>query len=280
MLFNFKIILRFFSRNYFGLHPVMGHTCCAFDNCFNDLANTRNGVFCAEHELSHGHICHIKNCQRLKVGQSMTCHTHQNRWQSHLARFGRQSLLGVRRLLRRSEEERVEWLPNFNHTHQEHDVAPAQAHAKDHYFTPSRVYCVETICAPYGVVIAWAKFAKSESETNILAFLEFVYPTPDLRPDYICIDKACKVLRTAIANGSWEIWKETTRFIVDSYHYINHRVLDYLCWTWCNPAPLNGSAPNLVVVEEDNFGKPQFKRAFNTQVSYINKLSKLILILS
>ena len=34
----------------------------------------------------------------------------------------------------------------------------------------------------------------------------------------------------------------------------------------CNPAPLNGSAPNLVVVENDKAGKPHFKRAFNTQV--------------
>jgi len=36
-----------------------------------------------------------------------------------------------------------------------------------------------------------------------------------------------------------------------SYHYINHGTSDYLCYKWCNPAPLNGSAPNLVVVEYD-----------------------------
>ncbi|KAF9492992.1 hypothetical protein BDN71DRAFT_1508969 [Pleurotus eryngii] len=35
--------------------------------------------------------------------------------------------------------------------------------------------------------------------------------------------------------------------------------------TWCNPAPLNGDAPNLVVVDEDKEGKPYYKRAFNTQ---------------
>ena len=61
---------------------------------------------------------------------------------------------------------------------------------------------------------------------------------------------------TAVANGSWNIWKKTTHFIVDAYHYINHRVLDYLCWKYCNPSPGDGSAPNLVVL----------KRAFNTQV--------------
>ena len=43
-----------------------------------------------------------------------------------------------------------------------------------------RFYCVETICAPCGTVIAWTLFDKAESETRILEFLEAVYPTPDL----------------------------------------------------------------------------------------------------
>jgi hypothetical protein len=37
------------------------------------------------------------------------------------------------------------------------------------------------------------------------------------------------------------------------------------CHLWCNPASLNGSAPNLVSVETDNSGNEHFKRAFNTQ---------------
>jgi hypothetical protein len=73
------------------------------------------------------------------------------------------------------------------------------------------------------------------------------------------------LLRHAVTSGRWNAWKNTTRFIVDSYHYINHRQTDDLCWTFCNPAPLNGSAPNLVVVEQDRFGHPHYKRAFNTQ---------------
>ena len=80
-------------------------------------------------------------------------------------------------------------------------------------------------------------------------------------------DKACLVLRTAIANRRWDVWEQTSRLIVDSYHYINHRTTDYLCRKWCNPAPLNGSAPNLVGVENDKNGNPHYKRAFNTQAS-------------
>ena len=122
-------------------------------------------------------------------------------------------------------------------------------------------------------MIAWAKFAKSESPTHILNFLQQVFPTEESRPAYICIDKACMVLRTSISNGSWEVWKQTSRFIVDSYHYVNHQTTDYLCHKWCNPAPLNGSAPNLVVVEHDRDGRQHYKRAFNTQVSiYLQSL--------
>ena len=93
-----------------------------------------------------------------------------------------------------------------------HDDSNEDPPLAPNYFSPARYYCVETVCAPCGVVIAWTKFAKSESTTNILNFLESVYQTEESRPDYICIDKACQVLRTAVNNGSWDrIWKYTTR---------------------------------------------------------------------
>ena len=130
---------------------------------------------------------------------------------------------------------------------------------RKHYFGPNRFYCVETICAPCGTVIAWTKFAKSESPTKILNFLASVYPIEESRPDYICIDKGCLVLRTAIANKSWQEWKKTSRFIVDSYHYKNHSVQDVMCQTWCNPAPTDGSAPNLVIPVVDDQGEPCLK---------------------
>ena len=93
-----------------------------------------------------------------------------------------------------------------------------------------------------------------------------VYPSEESCPAYICIDKACLVLRNAVANGSWDaVWKNTTRSIVDTYYYINHHVTDYLCWKWCNPASQDGSAPNLVVISTDNHGLLYLKQAFNTQ---------------
>ena len=227
----------------------------------------RGGVFCHQHDIHHGTQCRVRDCNQPKRTGTQACRHHQEQWHQHVIRYGRQSLPGFTRLLRRSETENQPWLPQIHQNVAPHDEPEAPLPQRRTYFQASRFYCVETICAPCGVVIAWAKFAKSESPSNILHFLESVYPTEEVRPDYVCIDKACLVLRRSVADGSWATWKKTTRFIVDSYHYINHRVQDSLCRTWCNPAPLNGSAPNLVVVELDRSGEPHYKRAFNTQVS-------------
>jgi hypothetical protein len=64
------------------------------------------------------------------------------------------------------------------------NVQPPEVPQK-HYFGPAQFYCVETICASCGVIIGWDKFAKSESPTKILNFLNKMYPTEDTRPDYI-----------------------------------------------------------------------------------------------
>ena len=219
--------------------------------------------------MQYGELCHVRDCQNQKVAGTQACYQHRELWHRHTIRHGRQSLLGFRRMLRRTDYENLPWLPVAQQNVQPHDEAAIEPRLAN-YFTAPRFYCVETICAPCGVVVAWAKFAKAESPTNILQFLETVYPTEESWPSYICIDKACMLLRTSINNGSWEMWRKTTRFIVDSYHYVNHRTTDYLCRKWCNPEPLNGSAPNLVIVENDQQGQPHYKRAFNTQVTSLN----------
>jgi hypothetical protein len=219
------------------------------------------------HEHQFGAQCHIPDCTNVKTKGTQACRYHQSEWNKHVQQHKRNTASGARRIFKQREVH--PWEHQVEANEQRHDE-PAEELAKKNYFSPARFYCVETICAPCGVVIAWAKFDKSESPTNILAFLETIFPTEESRPAYICIDKACLVLHTAITNGSWEsTWMKTTRFIVDSYHYINHRTSDYLCRKWCNPAPLDRSAPNLVVVEKDKDGKDYYKCAFNTQVRHI-----------
>ncbi|KAF8995317.1 hypothetical protein BDQ17DRAFT_1522658 [Cyathus striatus] len=137
------------------------------------------------------------------------------------------------------KSENPPWNKNQGrHVQQPHDESDTNIPKKSHYF--------KTICAPCGAVIAWTKFVKSKSTTNILKFLEDVFPDEELRPDYVCIDKACKLLQTAVANGSWVDWFTSSHFVVDGYHYTNHCSDDYLCRKWCNPAPQDGSAPNLL----------------------------------
>jgi len=207
------------------------------------------------------------NCNNRKISGTQACERHQREWDKHVQNHSCHSFQGARRMLQRPGEQ-LPWHPAPQINLQPHDE-PTPEILRANYFGPSRFYCVETICAPCGTVIAWAKFARAESPTNILQFLETVYPTEELWPDYICIDKACAVLHTAIVDGSWDtIWKKTTRFIVDTYHYVNYRTTDYLCQKWCNSAPQDESAPNLVIVDTDNNGRFYKKWAFNTQVQF------------
>ncbi|KAF8992897.1 hypothetical protein BDQ17DRAFT_1392755 [Cyathus striatus] len=201
---------------------VMGPTHCAYQNCSEKLANACTGG-----------RCRIKTCYNAKEPNSQACVNHRQR----------QSVLGVWRIIRRTEEEGgPAWLCRLRRRNNPpHDQPNNETQESDNYFTAPQFY----------FVIAWTKFVKSEGAAQIMDFLEDVYPTQESRPSYVCIDKACVVLKYLINSHNWNIWKTSTRFVVDSYHYINHRVTDYLCRIYCNPSPLNGSAPNLVVVERD-----------------------------
>ena len=242
---------------------VMGHTHCAFEGCDADLGNARGGVYCPLHELLYGGICHAANCQNANVEGTLACEQHQGKWRRHLLNHRKQVMGGYRRALRRPDDT-VHGMPHPPRQVHPHDDEEQEIRGRDCFIAP-RIYCVETICAPCGVVVAWDKFTKSESPTNILKFLGSVYQDKDKRPAYICIDKACMVLRKCVNDPRLVEWLDTSRFIVDAYHYLNHRATDDLCRTWCNPAPLNGSAPNLVITGRNAQGQLYYKRAFNTQ---------------
>jgi hypothetical protein len=164
-----------------------------------------------------------------KIRGTQACLQHQNQWKKYVLQHKQQALSGYRRIFQPAMETPIWNTTPDDGSIEPHD-APEEEKLKENYFSPSWFYCIETICAPCGVVIAWAKFARSESPTNILAFLETIFPTKESRPSYVCIDKACAVLHTAVCNNSWEqIWMHTTWFIVNSYHYINHWSTDGLC---------------------------------------------------
>lgn len=251
---------------------------CAKETCPNPLVDASRGIFCAQHKEELGDLCHVADCTNPKQAGTKACIGHRDTWKAYISRFGRSTLLGIRRLLRRADEEAVPW-NNARRTRSaaaDHDEEgePILPNRK-HYFSAGRYYCVETLCKPCGVVLGWAKFFRSESPTQIVEFLERMFPREEQRPSYVVIDKGCLLLKRIVAMGKWESWKKTTRFIVDSYHYINHRATDHLCRTWCNPAPLNGQAPNLVRQIRDRNGNLQWTRAFNTQVAIVMVLQRI-----
>jgi hypothetical protein len=183
---------------------VMGPTHCAYDNCSNDLSNSRGGSLCDQHHLQLGSYCLVRDCSNRRVEGTCACSDHQSEWNTYKKHTTQNVRSGVRRMLQHPGEN-YEWQPKAKGPNpQRHDDPNTDPPLPSNLFSPSRFYCVETVCAPCGVVIAWTKFDRSESPTNILNFLESVFPTEESRPDYICIDKACQVLATAVANGSWE----------------------------------------------------------------------------
>jgi hypothetical protein len=205
-------------------------------------------------------------CSKDKIQGTQACHEHAADWKKSVHDRSKATLNGIRRVLQRPGE-RQEWqnVPDAA-IQQPHDDDSQPTIKRKTYFSPNRSYCVETACAPCGVVIAWTKFPKSESPTNILNWLDELFPNKEDRPSYICIDKACQVFKTAVGSERWKDWTDTTRFIVDTYHYNNHRAQDEICRKWCNPAPKDGSAPNLVGEKIDEDGNLIQWREFNTQV--------------
>ncbi|TFK31937.1 hypothetical protein BDQ12DRAFT_701384 [Crucibulum laeve] len=176
----------------------------AFENCTDDLANAHGGVFCAFHKNQYGSECCWHTCEDQKLSGTQSCLQHQPQWKKYIQSHSHANLL---------VGEQMSWQISTSQNAQAHDEETPPDRPKDHYFGPSKFYCVETICAPCGVVIAWDLFDRSESATQILDFLERIFPKEESRPTYICIDKACLVLQSAISNQSWEEWKKTTRFI-------------------------------------------------------------------
>jgi hypothetical protein len=210
-------------------------------------------------------------CSKDKIPETQACHEHVADWKKSVHDHSKATLNGIQHLLQRPGEHQ-EWqnVPDAAiqrpHDDEVETENPQPTIKRKTYFSPNRSYCVETACAPCGVVIAWTKFSKSESPTNILNWLDELFPNKEDQPSYICIDKACQVFKTAVGSERWKDWTDTTRFIVDTYHYNNRHATDEICWKWCNPAPKDGSAPNLVGETTDEEGNVIQWREFNTQV--------------
>ncbi|KAJ6536037.1 hypothetical protein B0H19DRAFT_962890, partial [Mycena capillaripes] len=119
-----------------------------------------------------------------------------------------------------------------------------------------------------GCPIGWGKCYNSESSSQVLAIIDNIWVDhPNSRPSFLAYDDACNLLCHTVTQNPDSPWLSSTKFIVDAWHYIGHRATDILCRIWCNPAPMNGSQPDLITVEVDNNGRQHTTRAFNTETA-------------
>ncbi|KAJ6619373.1 hypothetical protein B0H10DRAFT_1755541, partial [Mycena sp. CBHHK59/15] len=261
-------------RGYIRLAVMDGETIkhrkCALDLCEGPLVNYKDGRFCSAH-LELNNVCGIIPCGRpVHTAGARTCdlQEHINWHRQYDNRFSRLSFPGVRRVIRRQQEIsdttgsgptlRVE-LGALGDTPGDQVV---------HTFKAKTMYCLQTVQWACGYPIGWGKCYRSESSPQVLQILQDIWADyPQSKPNFIAYDDACSLLRHIVTQDPNSHWLSATKFIVDAWHYIGHRTTDILCRLWCNPAPLNGSQPDLIVVEEDANGTRHQTRAFNIETA-------------
>ncbi|KAJ6458602.1 hypothetical protein C8R47DRAFT_939491, partial [Mycena vitilis] len=137
-----------------------------------------------------------------------------------------------------------------------------------HTFKAKTIYCLQTVQWACGVPVGWGKCYRGEGASQVLAIMNDIWEDqPQYRPSFIAYDKACDLLRHIVTQNAHDHWLETTKFVVDAWHYIGHRASDLLCRTRCNPAPTDGTQPDLVLTSTDDTGVVHQTRAFNTETA-------------
>ncbi|KAF8485524.1 hypothetical protein JB92DRAFT_2836847 [Gautieria morchelliformis] len=228
---------------------TLTHRICAIDRFREPLVNYRLGRFCHLH-LENENVCGINTCGRPIAGEgAVTCNlpAHVAIHQAWKQRFGWASFQGVRRGIKKGGP----WDP---------DSQPDQEDAEadlGHTFHARRTYCVQTIQWACGMRIGWGKCYEIESVSQALQLVNFWFPPEEAGPAFIVYDNACKLLAHIVTQNAHDLWLTTTRFVVDAWHYINHRSTDRLC---------QECQPDLVILERDGTGQMRASRAFNTEV--------------
>ncbi|KAJ7708271.1 hypothetical protein B0H17DRAFT_1156060 [Mycena rosella] len=256
---------------------TIDHKICAVTICKGDLVNYKNGRFCEEHLDMHD-ICGIIPCGRpIHSPGALTCddQAHKDWHSQYLDRFSRLSFPGVQRVIRKQ----LGGQSRFNAPQTEPGDGPSLRPTLpplngvpgaeiSHTFRARTTYCLQTIQWACECPIGWGKCYTSESSSQVLGFINRVWENHAYsKPSFIAYDDACNLLRHIVTQDPHSHWIRTTKFIVDSWHYIGHRATDVLCCLWCNPAPTNGSQPDLVTVEVDDSGRTHTTRAFNTETA-------------
>ncbi|KAJ7671731.1 hypothetical protein B0H17DRAFT_1162093 [Mycena rosella] len=250
-------------RGYVRLAVMDGktikHRKCALDECENPLVNYKNGRFCETH-INLRDICGIVPCgMPVRDPGALTCATEAHiQWQRQYEN---------RRVIRR-QQGGAHGVQGPTLQVSLEDLGDTPGDQVVHTFKAKSTYCLQTVQLACGFPIGWGKCYRSESLPQVLAILNRIWANhPNSRPSFIAYDDACSLLRHIVTQNPNDSWLATTKLIVEAWHYIGHRATDILCRLWCNPAPANGSQPDLVLVEEDANGVVHQTRAFNTETA-------------
>ncbi|KAK6992122.1 hypothetical protein R3P38DRAFT_2571001, partial [Favolaschia claudopus] len=181
-------------------------------------------------------------------------------------RFSRLSFAGVQRVMRRQQENDEDGGPELQIDLPALGNTPGNQ--VTHTFRAKTTYCLQTVQWACGYPVGWGKCYRSESLPQVLRILDDIWAdNADSKPSFVAYDNACSLLRHIVTQNPDSHWLTSTKFIVDAWHYITHRATDLLCRFWCNPAPLNGSQPDLIIVEQDANGNHHPTRAYNTETA-------------
>ncbi len=245
---------------------------CSLTDCTRPLDNYKDGRFCEEH-VEHYGICGIIPCGQPVIAGNPTCDTpsHRDWYKAWANRFKRLSFPGVQRVIRRRQAQQDEHAGPPTGPDYEIELPPlgdTPGREVVHTFRAASVYCLETVQWACGMPVGWGKCYRAESQPQVLGILNNIWDgAPDDRPSFIAYDDACDLLRHVVTTVPNSPWLTSTKFIVDAWHYTGHRATDVLCRLWCNPAPTDGSQPDLVRVITDEDGTKHLTRAFNTETA-------------
>ncbi|KAJ7910441.1 hypothetical protein B0H13DRAFT_2232934 [Mycena leptocephala] len=248
---------------------TISHRICAISICERPSVNYKNGRFCQDH-LGMRFICGIIPCGRpVHSDGAVTCdnESHKEWHQKYLNRFSRLSFSGVQRVIRRhAGQHEANLLPSLHTELPELNGTPGNDVV--HTFRARSTYCLQTVQWSCGCPIGWGKCYRSESSSQVLGIIDRIWEShPQSRPSFLAYDDACNLLRHIVTQNPNSLWIQSTKLIVDAWHYIGHQAADILCRVWCNPAPTNGSQPDLISVSIDDNGRTHTTRAFNTETA-------------
>ncbi|KAF9061766.1 hypothetical protein BDP27DRAFT_1428617 [Rhodocollybia butyracea] len=231
----------------------IGHRICAIDECTAPLVNFKNGRFCKDHIVHYSSICGIIPCgQPVHTPGALTCDnpSHKSWYQAYSQRFKTPHLSGVQRVMRKQKDTNGNSsIGQRSHTFQV-DLPPLEGNGPDER------------------VVHTFRAQTERKPTQVLSIIDHIWEQyPSFRPGFLAYDDACDLLRHIVTQDSQSPWLTSTKFIVDTWHYIGHRATDVLCRLWCNPAPTDGSQPDLVRILEDGNGVKHTTRAFNLETA-------------